>query len=148
MLYLIVYENGGVMEKIRLIIVESHRLMREAWQYVLNGDEHIEVVASCAIHEEAIALCRAERPDVVLFSIGMNLKNDFATICHLLHEFPETRIIGMSVNARPVLAQTVLSSGAHAFVTKSSSKEEMVKAILQVCNGGTYICEEVRELTF
>lgn len=135
-----------VMEKIRLIIVESHRLMREAWQYVLNSDEQIEVVASCAIHDEAVMLCATERPDVVLFSIGMNLKNDFATINHLLQEFPELRIIGMSVNARPVLAHTVLSSGAHAFVTKSSSKEEMVKAIFEVSNGQTYICDEVREL--
>lgn len=138
----------GVMQKIRIIIVENHRLMREALQYVLNNDENIEVVGSCALHDEAIGLCISERPDVVLFSIGMNLQNDFTAISHILMEFPEIRIIGMSVSSRPVLAETVLNAGAHGFVTKSSSKEEMVEAILKVCGGQTYICNEVRELTY
>lgn len=135
------------MEKVRLLIFENHHLMREAWMYALKCDQRVEVVGGCATHHEALDFCHTHYPDVILFSIGMNLQNDFATINHIINEFPATRVIGMSINSRPILAQKILEAGVHGFVTKSSSKEEMVKAILEVHSGNSYICHEVRELT-
>ncbi|MFN8289269.1 MAG: response regulator transcription factor [Chitinophagaceae bacterium] len=135
------------MKKVRLIILESHHLMREAWMYALKNDERVEVAGGCTTHDEALFLCDTERPDVLLFSIGMNLQNDFATIYQILRDFPGIKVIGMSINSRPMLAQKVMETGVHGFVTKSSSMEEMVKAILEVSEGNLYVCHEVRELT-
>lgn len=135
------------MEKIRLLLVESHKLMRQAWLHVLSNDDNVKVVADCASHDDAMFLCHTVKPDVVLFNIGMNLNLDFAAMEYILQEFPAIKLIGMSMNSRPVLAQSVLDAGAHGFVTKSSSREELVRAITEVCHGHIYICSEVRELT-
>ena len=135
---------GQTMKKIRVIIVESHSLMREALTHVLRSEGKVEMAGSCASHDDAILLCQSKKPDVVLFNIGMDLRKDLAMLTYLLDNFQDIKVVGMSVNSRPELAEKLLEAGAHGFVTKSSSRDEMIRAILEVSDGNAYICSETR----
>jgi DNA-binding NarL/FixJ family response regulator len=59
---------------------------------------------------------------------------------------PESNIIGVSMHTMPVYARKMLQLGAMGYVTKNSSKEEMVSAIMEVSNGRKYVCEEVKNI--
>jgi DNA-binding NarL/FixJ family response regulator len=63
----------------------------------------------------------------------------------ILQQNPTLKIIGMSVNNQPSYARSMLQLGAKGYVTKNSSKEEMISAIIVVHNGGRFICEEVKQ---
>ena len=57
---------------------------------------------------------------------------------------PNTKVIGVSMHSQPAYAKKMLQIGAKGYVTKNSSKEEMIKAILEVNEGSKYVCEEIK----
>jgi DNA-binding NarL/FixJ family response regulator len=64
-----------------------------------------------------------------------------------LHKFsPESRVIAVSMHSMPAYAKKMLQLGAMGYVTKNSSKDEMITAIIEVSNGKKYICEEVKNI--
>ncbi len=129
---------------IRLVIVDDHDLMRETWKLVLQSDPRIEVIAVCASGEEAIQCADTAEPDIMLMDINMSPVNGFEATRKIAKAHPEIKIIGLSINNQPSYARNMFQLGAKGYMTKNSSKEEMLKAIETVANGGTYICNEIR----
>lgn len=60
--------------------------------------------------------------------------------------WPLSKIIGVTMHSQPAYAKKMLQIGAKGYVTKNSSREEMIKAILEVYNGNKYICEEIKDI--
>ena len=57
---------------------------------------------------------------------------------------PLSKIIGVSIHNMPAYAKKMLNLGAMGYITKNSSKDEMINAIIEVTLGNKYICEEVK----
>ena len=131
---------------IRLVIVDDHTLMRETWKMMLQRDSRIEVIAECASGAEAIACAEIQKPDVMLMDINMSPINGFEATQKIARSQPFIKIIGLSINNQPTYARNMLQMGAKGYVTKNSSVEEMLKAIVTVNSGGTYVCNEVNNL--
>ncbi len=132
-------------DMIRLVIVDDHTLMRETWKLVLQRDPRLVVVAECASGEEAIHCAGTTIPDVMLMDINMSPVNGFEATQRITASHPQIRIIGLSINNQPAYARNMIQLGARGYMTKNSSREEMVKAIFTVMDGGVYICDEIRE---
>jgi DNA-binding NarL/FixJ family response regulator len=132
-------------KKLRVIIVDDHKMIRETWRFLLSRDPKLEVVGECASGAEAIESAGALLPDIMLMDINMEPVNGFEATMEITRKHPGIKIIGVSVNDQPGYARHMLQMGARGFVTKNSSLSEMVHAILEVSQGNTYICSEVRE---
>lgn len=130
---------------IRLVIVDDHTLMRETWKMVLQRDHRIRVIAECASGDEAIRCAEMERPDVMLMDINMSPVNGFEATRKIVKAYPGVRIIGLSINNQPAYAKNMLQLGAKGYVTKNSPSEELLEAIKIVCDGGIYLCREIRD---
>ncbi len=130
-------------ESIRIIIVDDHQMVRETWKMLLHDQSGIEVIRECASGAEAIALAPALNPDIMLMDINMAPVNGFEATRKIMKQCPHIRIIGVSVNNQPGYARNIMQLGARGYVTKNSSREEMVRAIHEVMRGKTYVCEEV-----
>jgi DNA-binding NarL/FixJ family response regulator len=85
-------------------------------------------------------------PDVVLMDINMLPFSGIEATRQIREISPDTRIIGVTMHSQPAYAKKMLQLGASGYVTKNSSKEEMVNAILQVSEGNKFICQEIKEL--
>src|SRR6202140_4637272 len=59
---------------------------------------------------------------------------------------PGSKVIGVSMHSQPAYAKKMLQIGARGYVTKNSSQEEMIKAILEVNKGNKYICDEIKNI--
>lgn len=134
------------MKKVSILIVDDHKLIRETWSFILGSDERFEVIADCGDPEEAIKVAAEKKPNVVLMDINMIPMSGFDATEQIKKVSPETRIIGVSMHSQPAYARKMLQVGAHGYVTKNSSREEMVKAILEVDKGNKYICDEIRNI--
>jgi len=130
-------------ETIRVIIVDDHQMVRETWKLLLHGSERIEVIQECASGAEAIACAAELHPDVILMDVNMTPVNGFEATRKILKTNPHIKIIGVSVNNQPSYAKNMMQLGAKGYVTKNSSREEMIKAIHEVFTGKTYVCVEV-----
>jgi DNA-binding NarL/FixJ family response regulator len=131
---------------VRIIIVDDHFHVREAWSWVLNQVPGINVIAQCANGREAIETARKLRPDVILMDINMEPVNGIEATRAIREFAPDIKIIGVSIQAERSYVNEMLRNGANGYVTKNSSSTEMVMAIDEVLAGKTYLCEEIGHL--
>jgi DNA-binding NarL/FixJ family response regulator len=132
------------MEKISVLIADDHKLIRETWSYILNNDSRFEVIAECGDSEQAVEMSKVKRPQIVLMDINMMPISGFEATERIRKVSPLSKVIGVSMHSQPAYAKKMLQIGAKGYVTKNSSKEEMIKAILEVHNGNKYVCDEIK----
>ncbi len=134
------------MEKITILLVDDHKLIRESWSFILNSDPRFEVVGETSNPEEAVEIARAKKPRIVLMDINMTPINGFEGTKLIRKYSPGSKVIGISMHSMPAYARRMIQIGAMGYVTKNSSKDELVQAIVEVHNGKKYICEEVKNI--
>jgi DNA-binding NarL/FixJ family response regulator len=134
------------MEKISILLVDDHKLIRDSWSYILNSDPRFRVIGSTAKADEALAIAKVKHPKVVLMDLNMTPVSGFDLTKLMRKHSPDSRIIGVSMHSMPVYARKMLQMGAMGYVTKNSSKEEMVTAIVSVSKGDKYVCDEVKNI--
>ena len=130
---------------IKIIIVDDHQMVRETWKMLLQRDERLHVIGECGSGEEAISSASAMQPDVMLMDINMYPMNGLEATKTISEKHPEIKIIGVSINNQPTYAKSMMQAGAKGYVTKNSTSEEMIRAILEVNSGQTFICKEIQE---
>jgi len=134
------------MDMIRILIADDHKLIRETWTYILNRDSRFKVIGSCSNSEEAVQMTKQKHPNVVLMDINMVPFSCIEATRQIKEVSPETQVIGVTMHSQPAYAKKMLQFGALGYVTKNSSREEMINAILEVSQGNKYVCEEMMEL--
>ena len=134
------------MKKIQILIVDDHQLIRESWAIMLNSDLRFNVVDLASDGEQAISKAKSTQPDIVLMDINMNGMDGVEATKAIKDVSPLSKVIGVSLFATPVYARKMIGAGAMGYVTKNSGKEELIMAILEVQNGNTYICEEIKNI--
>ena len=134
------------MQKISILLVDDHRLIRDSWSFILNSDPRFEVIGETSNGEEAIRIAREKRPDIILMDVNMTPINGFDATKQIRKFSPGSRIIGVSMHSMPAYAKRMLQLGAMGYVTKNSSKDEMINAVLEVHNGHKFICDEVKTI--
>lgn len=133
-------------KKITILIVDDHKLIRDTWSFILNSDERFQVIAETDSGQSAIDLSNNYHPDIVLMDINMSPMNGFDATKEIRKISPSSKIIGVSMHSQPAYAKKMLQMGAVGYITKNSSKEEMITAISQVAGGSKYICNEVKTI--
>lgn len=134
------------MEKISLLLIDDHKMIRESWSIILSSDTRFEIVGETSNVELAVELAKSQRPDIVLMDINMAPINGFEATKLMLREIPELQILAISMHSMPAYARRMFQMGARGYVTKNSSKDELVTAILEVKAGNKYICEEIKNI--
>lgn len=134
------------MEKISLLLIDDHKMIRESWSIILSADSRFQIVGETSNVEQALELAKTIGPDIVLMDINMAPVNGFDATKLLLRELPELLIIAISMHSMPAYARRMFQMGARGYVTKNSSKDELVTAILEVKAGNKYICEEIKNI--
>jgi DNA-binding NarL/FixJ family response regulator len=128
---------------IRIIMVDDHELVRNAWIKVLENNPEFKVVADCDNGQTAIELARDLVPDIMFVDINMAPVNGFIVTEKISEETPSIKIIGLSVNNQLTYATKMIDLGAKGYLTKTSTLEEVYRCIMEVQKGNLYICEEV-----
>lgn len=130
---------------IRIILVDDHELVRDAWKMLLDKEASFSVIAECKDGSEAVEKAGELLPDIILMDINMAPVNGFEATQRISESFPSVKIIGVSINNNPNYATKIMSLGAKGFVTKTSSFAELKMAIHKVHAGETFICQEIQK---
>ena len=134
------------MEKISILLVEDHKLIRETWALLLHSDPRFQVVGETDNIDQALKICREKHPMIVMMDINLQPVDGFEATKLIRKYIPATKVIGVSMHSMPAYAQRMLQSGASGYVTKNSSKEELFEALLEVQKGNKYVCREVKNI--
>jgi DNA-binding NarL/FixJ family response regulator len=134
------------MDPITILLVDDHRLIRESWSFLLGLDNRFKIIAEATNSDEAISMAQEKKPDVVLMDINIPPADGFVATTAIRDSSPDSRIIAVTMHALPAYAKKMFKAGAVGYVTKNSSADELVKAILEVHRGKKYICMEVQNI--
>ena len=134
------------MNKITILLVDDHKLIRDSWCFILNSDPRFQIVGETSGGDEAIELAKLRKPQIVLMDVNMTPVNGFDATRQIRKFSPGSKVIGISMYTMPAYAKRMLQMGAMGYVTKNSSKDEMFEAIVEVNNGKKYVCDEVKDI--
>ncbi len=124
---------------IRSLLVDDHAALRSALRARMESEPDFAVVGEAATTEEAIAMTRALKPDVVLLDLLLPTRGGCEIVPDLLRHAPAPRILAMSSQAAPSWVRRALSAGASGYVSKCAGEPELFAAIRLVAAGERYV---------
>jgi DNA-binding NarL/FixJ family response regulator len=135
---------GSLVVTISVLLINNHRLVREALRNLLAKEPGIEVVGEAHDIDTAIERTRKLAPEVLVFDIGLHGLNEIETARKLMQlNGVEARIVALLTQADRRFVVELTRAGAIAHVSKSSAGAELVRAIRAAAAGQSYVCPEV-----
>ncbi len=108
-----------------ILLVDDHALVRQGLESALKGYEDLRIVGEAANGREAVERARRLHPDIVLMDVNMPVMDGVEATRLIKQEFPETTVIGLSVNINRHIERAMRDAGAAAYLTKETAVEEL-----------------------
>lgn len=126
-------------QKLRILLADDHRILREGIKAMLAQRADMEVVAEAFDGISAVKMCRDLRPDIAILDVAMPRLDGAQATSKILNDTPSVRVIALSASAEPATVREILRAGALGYVLKESAFDELVVAIEQVHAGKQYL---------
>lgn len=127
----------------RILLVEDHRLVREAVRDALSREADFEVIGEVGSSQEAIRSAQTLNPDVIVLDIGLPDVSGIELTRRLRQAGCTARIVALSAYAEKHFVTEMLRAGAAAYVSKNAAGTELFQAIRAVERGQNYVSPDV-----
>jgi DNA-binding NarL/FixJ family response regulator len=124
--------------RLKVLLVDDHRLMLEAIRVALAREDDLDVVGETTSGATAANLVGQTGPDVVLLDVRMPDVDGLTVLEHLRERYPSVAVVMFSGIDDPALVRAALERGASAFVLKHVDPRDLAAAIRQVVNGAIF----------
>ncbi|WP_456277620.1 response regulator [Bacillus sp. AK128] len=131
------------MKKTEIIIIDDHQLFREGVKRILDFEANFEVIAEGDDGTQAVGLVKEYQPDVVIMDINMPTLNGVEATAQLIGQFPDTKVIILSIHDDENYVSHALKTGAQGYLLKEMDAEQLVEAVKVVADGGSYLHPKV-----
>lgn len=119
----------GFYGKIRIVIVEDHRLFREGLHLILNGEKRFKIVGEASNGIQAIDVISDLKPDIVLLDITMPKLSGIEAIPIIKQKSPGTKILMLTASEDETKIIKSLKAGAKGYLSKNTTSSDLIKAI-------------------
>ena len=131
---------------IDVYIVDDHQLVCEGISDLINQSGQAHVSYTFTTLEACRQALQNRRPDVLLLDISMP-DGDGITFCQqIINDYPKVKVIAITIHDEYSMIQRMMDCGAHGYVLKSSSSEELLEAINNVWQGNEYVSRQVTDI--
>ncbi len=135
-------------DRIRTLVVDDHRLMREGMTSLLLGDDAIEVVGDAESGEDLLNVLEKKMPDVILMDIIMGGMTGIEATRWIKEQDQNVRVILVSMEVKKEFLSAGIQCGINGYIPKDSDKETMITAIRTVYGGDRYFTDAITKLVF
>lgn len=129
--------------KIRILIADDHPIVRRGLQSCLTCQDSLEVVGEASDGDEALEKALALIPDMVLLDLSMPRRDGLAVTTALRREAPQIKVLILSMHGSEEYLFRSIQAGAHGYVSKEASLEQLLRAIESVHSGETFFNPEI-----
>ena len=126
-------------EKITVILVDDHAIVRAGFRLLLATEANIEVIAEAERGEQALQLYSDLKPDIIIMDLSMAGMGGLETTRRLVLRHENVKIIVFSVHHEKVYVQRAMNAGAKGYICKHAHPEVLITAIKKVANGEIYV---------
>jgi len=115
---------------VRVLLADDHPVVRKGLADLLRERPEIDLVGEARDGEEAVAMARDTKPDVVLMDVSMPKLNGIEATRHITSEMPGVRVIGLSMHEEEDMPRAMREAGATVYLSKTTAADTLVDAIL------------------
>jgi two-component system invasion response regulator UvrY len=130
---------------IRVMLVDDHNVIRSGLRRLLEMGGDIQVVAEASTGEQACAIYDDNNIDVVVMDLSMPGMGGLEAFRYIHTKYPRSKVVIFTMHENVTFATRLLSEGAYAYVTKSSSADDLLNAVREVVMGNTYISANISQ---
>ena len=127
------------MSPIKVVLVEDHVLVRQAFRRVLEDNERITVVGEGRTGLEAVELAKKLHPDVMLLDMAMPELNGIEAAEQIIRVDPRIRLLIVSMYSDESYVRQAVRAGVKGYVLKDAIEIDLAQAVLTVAEGHTYL---------
>jgi len=131
------------MEKIKLILVDDHQLVRTGIANILAGESGFEIIGEAAEAKELFELLKLLQPDIAILDIALPGMSGIEITKKLHNDFPGIRILILSMHTSEEFIFNAINSGARGYLPKNTSRKELIEAIYAINRGEEYFAESI-----
>lgn len=131
---------------IRIMIVDDHQIMRDGLKQMLTEETGFIIAGEATNGREAIEKVADLRPDVILMDVGMPVVDGIEATARIHALLPDVKILALTMLNQGSFVQLMLRNGAHGYLLKDTSREELVLAIREVYVGRRYLGHQTKDL--
>ena len=124
------------------MLADDHTMFADALQKLL--EPQYEVIGQVGDGRSLVKVALDLKPDLALVDVGMPLLNGLDAWSELRKLLPKLKIIFLTMNPDPILANEALRLGAAGYLLKSSEGEELLLAVHNALRGTTYVTPQIR----
>jgi DNA-binding NarL/FixJ family response regulator len=122
----------------KTLLVDDHAIVRDGLTRLLAGFD-LGPVLHAASGREALALARAEAPELIVLDLNLPDLGGLDLLSRLRRDHPAARILVLSMHAEPLYAARALQGGADGYVSKVAAPDEIAAAVRAVARGERYV---------
>jgi two-component system response regulator NreC len=126
-------------DKLRIIIAEDHKTVREGLRLIVESQDDMEVVGEAGNGREAVSLAEKLKPDIVLMDVSMPELNGLTASAKLKRILPDVKILTLTRHTDEAYLHELLQAGVSGYVLKQSESNELLRAIRAVAAGNNYL---------
>jgi DNA-binding NarL/FixJ family response regulator len=134
-------------DKLTVLLVDDHALVRRGFRRILEDDPEIEVVAEASDGEEAVRLAAKERPHVIVMDCAMPGMNGLEATRRILKARPDAAILMLSMHSEDTLVRQALDAGASGYILKNAMDLDLANAVKRVAKGEKVLDPQVAHPT-
>ncbi len=133
-------------EKITVLLVDDHLLVRQGLRKLIEADARIVVVGEVGDGESAIEAAARLRPDVVVIDIGLPGINGIEATSRIRHRVRDVAVLVISMHGDDFYVRRSLKAGARGYVLKDADELDLVRAVVTVARGDSYFSTALHPL--
>jgi len=131
------------LKPMRVLLAEDHAIVRERLRSLLEKQPDMEIVCEAEDGRMAVEQARELLSDVVIMDITMSDLNGIEATRQIINEFPQIKVIALSVHSNRRFVADMLRAGATSYVLKECPLDELVQAIRAVTTGESYLSSKI-----
>lgn len=128
------------MKKLRVMLADDHNILRTGLKLLLNNDPAFTVVGEAKSGEEALALLREIKADILVLDLSMPGSYSGMDIIKLAKKkHPQLKILVLTMHSEKEYIQAAMENGANGYLEKTAFDEELTNALHTIAKGNTYL---------
>lgn len=133
-------------KNITIFLAEDHKLVRDAWKLTIEDNSSFSIIGEAETGADALEYCSKNKVDVIIMDINLKDGSSIEVIKKMIDTIPKVKIVVVSMLNIYSIIKELYKAGISSFLTKNSSKEELIEAIKKAYNNEKYYSSEIAQL--
>jgi DNA-binding NarL/FixJ family response regulator len=131
------------MEKIKIILVDDHQIVRDGIKALLIDAEDIDVISEAASYNELREKLKLQNPDIIVMDISLPEMSGLEITKLLTETYPNLKVLILSMYTGEDFIFNAIKAGAKGYLPKNTTRKEIIDAIHAVYNNNEYYSESI-----